>query len=97
MGTSTTTTTQTIPSGYLKYDTTANNTVGGWKVESEPPTYKDGIFEYPEIFIPKLYRFMFESRIAVVNYQYSFNNTGYWTYILPDTTIYIESNTIVKL
>ena len=40
---------------------------------------------------------MFESRKSVVNYQYSFNNTGYWTHLLPNATIYIESNTIVRL
>ena len=96
MGTTTTTTTQTIPSGYLKFQS-EGNTNGYWKVESEPPTYTDGIFNYPEIFLPKLYRFMFESRKSVVNYQYSFNNTGYWTHLLPNATIYIESNTIVKL
>ena len=40
---------------------------------------------------------MYELNKAVVNYQYSFNNTNDWNYILPDATINIASNTAVKL
>ena len=40
---------------------------------------------------------MYELNKAIVNYQYSFNDTNDWSYILPDATINIASNTTVKL
>ena len=92
----TTITQEVVPTGYLKFQS-EGNTDGYWKVEPEPVRYTDGIFDYPEIFLPKLYRCMYELNKAVVNYQYSFNNTNDWNYILPDATINIASNTAVKL
>ena len=69
MRTSTTTTTQVIPSGYLKYDTSLNNYTGGWDVVSNSEN---------ETLLNKLDLLYWDQGQIILDIQYSYNNTNWY-------------------
>ena len=81
------------PSGYLKFN--SDGTAGNWELEEEPPTYKDGLFEFPELFFQEFYTYLYLQQKAFVYYQYQLDG-GQWTYIFRRTTITVQSNSIIK-
>ena len=87
MGQLTTNTQQVVPSGYLKYDTTANNYQGGWEVVKENETLRE-----------QLDLFYWDNGHIIIDIQYSFDNTNWYDVSQGDTIsfVYIPPTAVIQ-